>query len=182
MSRRNKLCSARRRLRKEQLARRHGQRCAYCRRPFAALDEATLDHIAPKSLWWSWSVTSLVLACVDCNQAKADRFPLSLALVLLVWADPTAPVVRPVDWPVLARLALAHREALISVTTCVTPAVTPGVTAVESAAPTGERSTPCLHESTPHRPDRRSAVWPDCLRPPRPVRVCAGPTGEAVPA
>lgn len=96
------LNSARRRVRKEQLARRHGQRCAYCRHPLTDLSEATLDHIAPQSLWRSWSVTSLLLACVDCNQAKADRLPLSLALVLLAWADPSRPVVRPVDWPLLA--------------------------------------------------------------------------------
>lgn len=165
------LNSARRRVRKEQLARRHGQRCAYCRRPFTDLTEATLDHIAPQSLWRSWSVTSLLLACVDCNQAKANRLPLSLALVLLAWADPTTPIVRPADWPLLARLAAVHESALTSVTTPVTPAVT--------AAPTGGRSTPSLHKSTQHA-RVRSIVRPDCLRAPRPVRTCVGPTGEAV--
>lgn len=74
--------SARRRTRKEQLARRHGARCAYCRRPFATLREATLDHIAPYSLWRTWSVTALVLACPECNGRKADRLPLSMALLL----------------------------------------------------------------------------------------------------
>lgn len=165
------LNSARRRVRKEQLARRHGQRCAYCRHPLTDLSEATLDHIAPQSLWRSWSVTSLLLACVDCNQAKADRLPLSLALVLLAWADPSRPVVRPVDWPLLARLAAVHQSALTSVTTPVTPSVT--------ADPTGERSTPTLHESTRHALSR-SIVRSDCLRAPRPVRTCVGPTGEAV--
>ncbi|MFJ2005977.1 HNH endonuclease [Streptomyces chartreusis] len=165
------LNSARRRVRKEQLARRHGQRCAYCCREFADLRDATLDHIAPKSLWRSWSVTSLLLACVDCNQAKANRLPLSLALVLLAWADPTRPIVRPADWPLLARLAAVHGSALTSVTTPVTPDVTP--------RPTGERSTPTLHESTGHA-RVRSIVRPDCLRAPRPVRACVGPTGEAV--
>ncbi len=161
------LNSARRRSRKEQLARRHGQRCAYCRRPFIDLAEATLDHIAPQSLWRSWSVTSLMLACVDCNQAKADRLPLSLALVLLAWADPTQPVVRRVDWPLLARLAAVHESALTSVTTPVTP------------GPTCGGSTPCLHESTVHA-RVRSIVRSNCLRAPRPVRTCVGPTGEAV--
>jgi len=161
------LNSARRRVRKEQLARRHGQRCTYCRRPFADLSEATLDHIAPQSLWRSWSVTSLMLACADCNRAKANRLPLSLALVLLAWVDPTQPVVRSVDWPLLARLAAAHHQALTSVTTPVTP------------DPTGEGSTPTLHESMP-RTYVRSIVRPDCLRPPRPVRTCTGPTPEAV--
>lgn len=165
------LNSARRRVRKEQLARRHGQRCAYCRRPFTDLRDATLDHIAPQSLWRSWSVTSLLLACVDCNRAKADRLPLSLALLLLAWADPTQPIVRPTDWPLLARLAAVHESTLTSVTTPVTPAVTP--------EPTGERSTSNLHESTRHAPVQ-STVRPNCLRAPRPVRACAGPTSEAV--
>ncbi|MER6073591.1 HNH endonuclease [Streptomyces sp. NPDC001817] len=177
------LNSARRRTRKEQLARRHGQRCAYCRRPFTDLSEATLDHVVPCSLWRSWSVTSLMLACVDCNHAKADRLPLSIALLLLAWVDPTQPVVRAVDLPLLARLAAAHGNALTCVTprvTGVTPGVTVGVTPV-TADPTGRQSTPNLHESTPHTAVR-STVRPDCLHAPRSVRVCAGPTGEAVPA
>ncbi|WP_217167238.1 HNH endonuclease [Streptomyces sp. AC512_CC834] len=177
MSRLRPVNSATRRVRKEQLARRHGQRCAYCRCPFADLRQATLDHIAPQSLWRTWSVTSLVLACVDCNRRKADRLPLSLALVLLAWVDPTRPVVRPVDWPLLARLAHVHETALASVTARVTPGVTPRLT----ADATGARSTPHLHESTPHHPVQR-AGRPDCLRAPRPVRACAGPTGEAVSA
>ncbi|RXS84585.1 HNH endonuclease [Streptomyces sp. TM32] len=166
----------RRRARKQQLAARDGRQCYYCRRPFRELREASADHIAPVSLWRSWSVSSLVLACRPCNEAKADRFPLSLALVLLAWADPTAPIVRPVDWPLLARIAAAHHTALTSVTPRVTPGVTP-----RPVDPTGERSTPTLHESTRHA-CVRSTVRPDCLRAPRPVRVCAGPTGEEVPA
>ncbi len=141
-----------------------------------------MDHVAPQSLWRSWSVTSLVLACWDCNQAKADRFPLSLALVLLGWADPGRPIVRPVDWPLLARLAHAHRAALTSVTARVTPGVTPRPTAAGSADSIGSRSTRSLPESPPHGPDRQTAVRPDCLRAPRPVRPCAGSTGEAVSA
>ncbi|MGW2784240.1 HNH endonuclease [Streptomyces populi] len=169
------LNSTRRRARKEQLARRHGKRCTYCRCPFADLREATLDHIAPRSLWWSWSVTSLMLACLDCNQAKADRLPLSLALLLLRWADPTAPVVRPVDWPVLARLAADYRTALASVTVRVTPGVTPRPVDVES--------TSDQPESTCHgRPVRQSSARPDCPRALRPIRACDGPSGEGVAA
>ncbi|MGW5047179.1 HNH endonuclease [Streptomyces griseoluteus] len=171
MSRIRPINSAKRRVRKEQLSRRHGQRCAYCRRPFSDLREATLDHIAPQSLWRSWSVTSLMLACVDCNRAKADRLPLSLALMLLRWAEPTRPVVRPVDWPLLARLVAVHESAPTSVTTRVTLPVTPDAA--------DGRSTPDLHESSGHAP-ARSTVRPDCLRAPRPVRVCGGPTREAV--
>ncbi|MBQ0884218.1 HNH endonuclease [Streptomyces sp. RM72] len=181
MRRGHPLNSSRRRMRKEQLARRHGQRCAYCRRPFADLSEATLDHVAPHSLWQSWSVTSLMLACVDCNKAKADRLPLSLALVLLRWVDPTRPVVRPVDLPLLARLAHAQETAFTSVTARVASGLTPRRRTVGAAESTGARSTPHLHESSPHRPVQR-AVRPDCLHAPRPVRACAGPTGEAVSA
>ncbi|WP_371790761.1 HNH endonuclease [Streptomyces sp. NBC_01471] len=78
------LSASRRRTRKYQLARRDGQRCTYCRRPFASLREATLDHVVPVSLLRTWSVGALVLACRPCNQAKADRLPLSMAL-LIVW-------------------------------------------------------------------------------------------------
>ncbi|MEV7102344.1 HNH endonuclease [Streptomyces atroolivaceus] len=80
------LNAARRRARKEQLARRHGRRCTYCHRPFATLREATLDHVVPHSLFRTWSVVHLVLACSPCNHAKADRLPLSIAL-LLVWSQ-----------------------------------------------------------------------------------------------
>lgn len=79
------LNSTRRRARKHQLALRDGQRCAYCAVPFASLREATLDHVVPVSLLRTWSAGALVLACRPCNHAKADRFPLSIAL-LLVWA------------------------------------------------------------------------------------------------
>ncbi|WP_075661676.1 HNH endonuclease [Streptomyces acidiscabies] len=175
------LNSTRRRRRKEQLARRHGQRCAYCRRPFTDLKDATLDHIVPQSLWRSWSVTSLMLACVDCNQTKADRLPLSIALVLCAASTPavhadgpsftpahdafTTPFTLAV-WRLLARLAHAHQ---------------PVFTARWTPDRGGERSTPDPHESTCHGPRvRRRSTRPDCLRAPRPVRTCAGPTGEAV--
>lgn len=77
------LSAPRRRARKQQLATRFGLRCAYCRHPFRTLREATLDHIVPASLHRSWSVTALALACRSCNDAKADRLPLSMALLLL---------------------------------------------------------------------------------------------------
>lgn len=78
------LNSTRRRARKHQLAVRDGQRCAYCALPFVSLREATLDHVVPVSLLRTWSAGALVLACRPCNHAKADRLPLSLAL-LIVW-------------------------------------------------------------------------------------------------
>ncbi|GGU55831.1 HNH endonuclease [Streptomyces cavourensis] len=79
------LNAPRRRQRKRQLAARDGARCAYCRRSFASLREATLDHVVPVSLLRTWSAGALVLACRPCNQTKADRLPLSMAL-LIVWA------------------------------------------------------------------------------------------------
>lgn len=92
-----RLNAARRRARKYSLARRDGARCAYCRHPFEDLREATMDHVVPVSLFRSWSASALVLACHSCNQAKADRLPLSIAL-LLVWStDRTQTGVHVVD-------------------------------------------------------------------------------------
>jgi len=167
------LNSTRRRVRKEQLARRHGQRCAYCRRPFADLTEATLDHVAPLSLWRTWSAAALVLACAPCNNAKADRLPLSIALLLAQSADPGGPTPGPIDWRLLARLAHANQSAF---------------EAVWSPDPTAERSTPDLRDEPRHTrrhapcraADRHPSIRPDCLRAPRPVRSCVGPSGEAV--
>lgn len=85
------LPSRRRRQRKEQLARRHGALCTYCGLQFVSLRDATLDHIVPQSLFATWSVVHLVLACRSCNQAKADRLPLSIALLLL-WSNGAAPL------------------------------------------------------------------------------------------
>ncbi|MFG2670315.1 HNH endonuclease [Streptomyces sp. NPDC048445] len=91
-----RLTASRRRHRREQLARRHGARCTYCLRPFTSTRKATLDHIAPHSLFPTWSVVHLTLACRACNLAKADRLPLSMAL-LLAWSTAPTPTVHPVD-------------------------------------------------------------------------------------
>ncbi|MEV6945766.1 HNH endonuclease signature motif containing protein [Streptomyces sp. NPDC051172] len=99
-----------RRRRKRQVAYVFRHRCAYCRHRFGSLDQATLDHIVPRSVWPTWSATALALACLDCNHRKADRFPLSIALLLLRHVDPIRPVIRPNDLPVLARLAHANRS------------------------------------------------------------------------
>lgn len=180
------LNAARRRARKEQLARRHGQRCTYCRRPFADLREATLDHIAPKSLWRSWSVTSLMLACAGCNQAKADRLPLSMALLLVFTygseqsamgvheqsgarVDSESADSYAVDWALLSRLAHAHQSTF---------------TAVWQPDSIGDGSTPdlrdCTRHAVRHATATRSIGQPDCLRAPRFVRTCSRPTGEVV--
>ncbi|WP_060903937.1 HNH endonuclease [Streptomyces europaeiscabiei] len=134
-----------RRLRKRQLAHRFGPRCAYCRITFADLRDATLDHIVPNSLWHTGTYSALVLACWDCNHRKGDRFPLSIALLLLRSTDPTRPVIRPTVLPWLARLAHANQSTR---------------PAPESADHGGQRSTPYLPESTPARsiaPERTAA-------------------------
>lgn len=217
------LNSHRRRALKERLAARDGRQCYYCRRPFLELREGTADHIVPVSLWRTWSVSALVLACRSCNDTKANRLPLSLALLLCSTLrstgvnDPSTPVdtagtgtaltsvttrvthgvtpridadSTPVDetadarstpvnagstpvnppalWCLLARLAHAHQQVF---------------TAVWSAESGDGESTSDLHESTCHgRHTRRPSARPACLRTPRPVRACSGPTGEAVPA
>ncbi|MET9413468.1 HNH endonuclease [Streptomyces klenkii] len=146
------LNAAGRRARKRTLARRDGQHCVYCRTPFADLRQATIDHVVPISLFRTWRAEHLVLACRPCNSAKANRFPLSMALLLNIHSAPFttrehvgAGVHEPigsvhgqagdcrapldgVDWPLLARIAHAH----------------------ESAAPVEQRSTSDL----PVHPDR----------------------------
>ncbi|CDR06523.1 HNH endonuclease [Streptomyces iranensis] len=131
-----------RHLRRLQLADRDGWRCAYCRHPFHSPAGATTDHVAPYSLLRTWSVGALVLACFDCNNRKGDRFPLSIALLLLRSIDPTRPVVRPIDLPLLARLAHANQ------------AIQP---ALGSADHDGRRSTCHLPESTVSELERTAA-------------------------
>lgn len=59
-----------------------------------------MDHIVPISLYRTWSANALVLACQQCNQVKADRLSLSLAL-LLVWStDPGFTGVQSAHGPV----------------------------------------------------------------------------------
>ncbi|MFF5298303.1 HNH endonuclease [Streptomyces sp. NPDC013161] len=167
------LNSKRRRNRKAQLAARDGHRCTYCRIPFATLREATLDHVAPIRLFFTWSAQHLVLACRSCNSHKADRLPLSIALLIVSSADPSRATVAPIDWRVLARLAHANQSTYA---------------AVWSPDPITPRSTPDLRDEPRHTQrhapcraaDRRPSIRPDCLRAPRPVRSCVGPTGEAV--
>lgn len=66
--------AARRRL-KARLADRDGLACFYCRTPFAAPAEGTLDHLVPYSHVPGWRQANLVLACAACNAAKSDRLP-----------------------------------------------------------------------------------------------------------
>jgi hypothetical protein len=77
------LNAARKRARKRSLAARDGSWCAYCGLLFADLRNATIDHVVPVSLYRTWRAEHTVLACRPCNDAKADRLPLLLALLLL---------------------------------------------------------------------------------------------------
>ncbi|MFE3183235.1 HNH endonuclease [Streptomyces violascens] len=166
------LNSRRRRARKAQLAARDGQHCTYCHQPFATLQDATLDHVVPISLMRTWSADHLVLACRPCNTLKADRLPLSIALLLCQSAMNRAGVhgvFTGSTWLALARLATAIESTH---------------TAVRSADPVDGQSTPDQRDESRHTrrhaPVPRSLVRPDCLHAPRPMRVCSRPTGEAV--
>jgi 5-methylcytosine-specific restriction endonuclease McrA len=75
--------SDKRRAIRHRLARRHGLRCFYCRTPFATCTEGTLDHYVPYTLWPTNHFANFVLACTNCNQAKADRLPWPLVWLLL---------------------------------------------------------------------------------------------------
>jgi hypothetical protein len=92
---------------------RDGNACAYCRVPFTDPGAVTtVDHIAPYCLYRTWRREALVLACQPCNDRKADRIPLLLALLLARYAvtphvtgPPTTPALPLPVWPLLARLA-----------------------------------------------------------------------------
>ncbi|MFF9916074.1 HNH endonuclease [Streptomyces globisporus] len=170
------LNSTRRRARKHQLALRDGQRCAYCALPFASLREATLDHVVPVSLLRTWSAGALVLACRPCNHAKADRLPLSLAL-LIVWThgsdlrDETRHTPRHTD--PTGDLFTADRSAFTDPTESDRPtsiALGPGgvnwllLARLVHARTAGERSTP---DQTKHRKADRRAVRVGRLAHPR---------------
>ncbi|MEU0763578.1 HNH endonuclease [Streptomyces microflavus] len=188
------LNSTRRRARKHQLALRDGQRCAYCALPFASLREATLDHVVPVSLLRTWSAGALVLACRPCNHAKADRLPLSLAL-LIVWThgpdlrdetrhtprhtDPTDNTFTP-DRPVFTDPDESDRPAPIAL----------GPEAVDwlllarlvHARTTGERSTPC--QTKYRKPDHRAVRVGRLAHPRRTARLstCEQRTDRGVSA
>ncbi|MGW6455363.1 HNH endonuclease [Streptomyces sp. NPDC055078] len=133
--------------RRVQLSKLFRNRCAYCRRRFHSNRPLTIDHIAPLSLFATWSVGHLAPACRDCNSRKGNRLPLSLALLILQSAHPTAPASTPAvhpagpvftgpagwaGWLALARLAHTAESAH------------------HPPDPAGERSTPDLRDDPRH--------------------------------
>lgn len=84
------------------LAARDGRRCFYCRMPFLTdkqlYKKGTLDHYIPYSLWRGWWARNLVLACRDCNQAKDNALPVTVAVLLLQYAEQNSGW-RPVTLP-----------------------------------------------------------------------------------
>lgn len=76
------IAAATKRSRRRLLAARDGLHCAYCRTPFSDPQQATLDHVIPRSLLPTWDPAFLVLSCEPCNAAKADQMPILLALLL----------------------------------------------------------------------------------------------------
>jgi hypothetical protein len=70
--------AARMRQIKASLVRRDGMACFYCRTPFGAVADVTVDHLVPQSLVPGWRLANLVLACPLCNAAKGDTLPQAL--------------------------------------------------------------------------------------------------------
>lgn len=56
------------------IAKRSGQKCHYCRRPFA-MDDLTIDHRIPISCGGTNVKGNLVLACEPCNKEKGAKLP-----------------------------------------------------------------------------------------------------------
>ncbi|NSC21362.1 HNH endonuclease [Streptomyces albus subsp. chlorinus] len=80
---------------REYVAERDGRQCHYCRAPFGEdLTGVTLDHYIPYCLWPMNKPRNIVLACVPCNQRKADALPLTLAWLLCRYSVACRPLTR----------------------------------------------------------------------------------------
>ena len=66
--------------------------CQYCGRQPGA-DELTIDHVVPRAQGGHSAWDNCVLACVDCNHAKADRTPAGAGMRLR--RDPVRPNWQP---------------------------------------------------------------------------------------
>jgi 5-methylcytosine-specific restriction endonuclease McrA len=61
---------------------RDGGKCQYCGARVSR-NEFTFDHIIPKSRGGATAWTNIVIACIDCNQNKANRTPEEAKMKLL---------------------------------------------------------------------------------------------------
>jgi 5-methylcytosine-specific restriction endonuclease McrA len=66
--------------------------CQYCGGQ-PGTEELTLDHVLPRSQGGAFSWENIVLACVDCNQRKANRTPAQAGMKLR--KQPSRPEWRP---------------------------------------------------------------------------------------
>ncbi|MEW1722179.1 HNH endonuclease [Streptomyces sp. NPDC093109] len=171
--------------RRSMLAKRDGRQCFYCHQPFnCRLTGATIDHVVPRSLFSTNAQVHLVLACFSCNQAKADRLPLSIALLLCAYADGRRP-----DTVADTRDAVDTRTTW-SVPETVRPPVRPPyghVTGCADGVRTPDPHTPHGHRAgDPHTPygpatgrGDGSTVHPGVTPEFTPVTPVAGVTGWA---
>lgn len=78
--------------------------CQYCGRRFDP-SELTLEHVVPRSRGGISSWDNVVLACVECNDRKANRLPAEAGLVLI--REPKRP-----EWATHIGVRLGrHRKA-----------------------------------------------------------------------
>ena len=70
---------------------RDGGKCAYCQKSLSR-QEATMDHIVPKSKGGQTTWLNIVLSCTPCNTKKGDRTQDEAKMKLLV--KPHVPKVR----------------------------------------------------------------------------------------
>lgn len=71
MSQHHNMGSTDKRRRKASLLKKYGNRCFYCKESVRK-DLLSLDHRIPRSQGGDNSLRNLVLACVNCNERKAD--------------------------------------------------------------------------------------------------------------
>lgn len=66
---------------REMLLKKQSGVCFYCRKPLL-LEDATIDHITPKSKGGSYALENLVAACRPCNQEKGSMHPFDYLISL----------------------------------------------------------------------------------------------------
>jgi len=86
-----------------------GQRCFYCKTTITMVKRstdprcATLDHFFPLALEGRDDFSNMVLACMRCNQRKADRMPTLPELVKWNELAQKWPHIRPVSLDLYGR-------------------------------------------------------------------------------